>query len=128
MAQHGAFVWNELHTGDTAKAKEFYTALLGWNAKEAAADDSMQYTEFENDGVSIGGMADMAGAENLGASPHWMPYIAVDDVDASAARARELGAELKIPPMGIPKVGRFCVIADPLGAVAGLITLAEPIK
>ena len=125
MAQHGAFVWNELHTADTARAREFYTALLDWGTKDPAPEDPMQYTEFQNQGESIGGMMNLAGSEHISTTPHWMPYIAVDDVDASAERAKKLGADIKVPPMDIPHVGRFCVIADPLGAIAGLITLAE---
>lgn len=60
MAQHGAFVWNELHTADTARASEFYTALLDWGTKDPAADDPMQHTEFQNRGESIAGLITLA--------------------------------------------------------------------
>ena len=50
------------------------------------------------------------------ASPHWSVTFAVDDTDAVAARARELGATLLVEPFDIPPV-RSAVIRDPQGAV-----------
>jgi predicted enzyme related to lactoylglutathione lyase len=49
-----------------------------------------------------------------------MPYIAVDDIDASAKKAVELGGKVKVPPTDIPNIGRFCVLQDPTGAVISL--------
>jgi predicted enzyme related to lactoylglutathione lyase len=50
------------------------------------------------------------------APPHWMAHIAVDDVDAAARRAEELGGRIQSPPTDIPSVGRFAIVADPRGA------------
>jgi predicted enzyme related to lactoylglutathione lyase len=47
---------------------------------------------------------------------HWMVYFAVDDVDATSARVKELGGEVVVGPDDIPKVGRFAVLRDPQGA------------
>ena len=44
------------------------------------------------------------------------PYVAVADCDASAAKAKSLGAQVVVPPEDIPKVGRLSVLIDPLGA------------
>jgi predicted enzyme related to lactoylglutathione lyase len=55
--------------------------------------------------------------------PHWMTYIAVDDVDQSAAKVWELGGKVCVPPTDIPNTGRFCVVNDPSGATFSLITL-----
>lgn len=46
---------------------------------------------------------------------HWMPYVAVNDVDASAAKVKELGGTVCVPPTDIPGTGRFAVIGDPTG-------------
>jgi predicted enzyme related to lactoylglutathione lyase len=48
--------------------------------------------------------------------PHWLPYIAVDDVDASAAKVKDLGGTVRSAPMDIPEIGRFAVVADRQGA------------
>ena len=56
----------------------------------------------------------------------WLPYFAVDDADATAARARELGAQVVMGPEDLPNVGRFCLLQDPQGAMFYAIKLAYP--
>jgi uncharacterized protein len=55
---------------------------------------------------------------------HWLVYFAVDDVDASLAKAQELGATTILPPMQVD-AGRFSIISDPQGAVLSIIQLAQ---
>ncbi len=121
--QHGAFSWCELMTKDVAKAKAFYTTLFGWEAENMAAA-GMDYTVLKVAGKGIGGiMAVPPGAEGM--PPMWGAYVTVDDVDQTAQTAKQLGATLLVPPKDIPKVGRFCVIQDPQGAVISAITYLE---
>jgi len=47
--------------------------------------------------------------------PHWATYFTVDDADATAREATQLGATLCLPPQDIPGVGRFCGITSPQG-------------
>ena len=54
---------------------------------------------------------------------HWMPYFAVTDADAAAAKAKDLGGTLRVEPTDIPNVGRFSVIVDPAGAQFSVIAL-----
>jgi hypothetical protein len=82
----------------------------------------MVYNEIVVEGRHVGGIYKM-GPESDGATAHWMSYVAVDDVDDRAAKAAELGGKVRVPPMDIPNVGRFCVINDPTGATISLITL-----
>jgi predicted enzyme related to lactoylglutathione lyase len=51
---------------------------------------------------------------------HWTTYIATQDADAAVARAKELGATILSEPMDGPKMGRFAIIQDPIGAVFGI--------
>jgi uncharacterized protein len=48
--------------------------------------------------------------------PHWSVTFAVDDADAAAAKATELGGQVIVPPFDAPWV-RMTVIADPQGAI-----------
>ena len=52
---------------------------------------------------------------------HWLPYFASVDVDATVKKAGSLGAQTFVPPMDIPGVGRFAVLADPQGASFAVI-------
>jgi hypothetical protein len=49
--------------------------------------------------------------------PNWVPYILVDDADAAATRARELGGSLLYGPVDVFDVGRMAYLQDPTGAV-----------
>ncbi|MFQ5695321.1 MAG: VOC family protein [Acidobacteriota bacterium] len=118
----GTFGWSELATRDTKAAGVFYSELFRWNQK--TDEGPILYTEFQVDGRSIGGM--MAMTEHHGDAPaHWLPYVMVDDCDATAAKAGELGATTFVPPNDIPNVGRFAVFADPTGAALAIIQLAR---
>ncbi len=126
MPKHGEFCWNDLATTNLEVCKKFYGKLLGWQFKESDAA-GMAYSEFSVDNQKyVGGMwqTDQCpeGATNE-TPPHWMTYIAVDDVDQSAARVAELGGSVCVPPTDIPNTGRFAVINDPTGATFSLITL-----
>ena len=46
---------------------------------------------------------------------HWSVTFSVDDPDATAERATELGGQLMVPPFDLPWV-RMTVITDPHGA------------
>ena len=133
MPAHGAFCWNELSTTDLGAATNFYKALLGWEIKEGdAPGGGMKYNEIVVGGRHVGGMYSVnemcaEGGEGAEAAqqhpPQWRIYVAVDDVDASASKAKELGGKVCVEPMDIPNVGRFCVVSDPAGATFSLITL-----
>jgi uncharacterized protein len=114
----GVFVWDELHTSDPAGAKSFYGEVLGWTARDEDMG-GMTYTIFQNRaGTDIGGCSQLREGEP---GPHWLVYIGADDIDATTARAKELGGTILVEPMDIPNnIGRFSVIQDPAGAVFGL--------
>jgi len=127
MPKHGEFCWNDLATTNVETCKKFYGELLGWKFKESDAT-GMAYSEISIDGQkTVGGMwqTDQCpeGEPSEMPPPHWMTYIAVDDVDASAAQVAELGGSVCVPPTDIPNTGRFAVINDPTGATFSLITL-----
>ena len=125
MPKHGTFCWNELATTNLEACKSFYGELFGWKL-ERSNIPGMEYLEFGNEGdCKLGGMHQM-GNEFGDAPPHWMSYIAVDNVDDSAAKVWELGGKVCVPPTDIPNVGRFCVVNDPTGATFSLITLKKP--
>ena len=107
------FCWYELMTSDTAAAGKFYSDVVGWKAEESQG--GMPYTMFNTPaGPPVGGMM---GLPEANAHPAWVGYVAVDDLDASTAKAAELGGTVHKFPSDIPGVGRFSVIADPHGAI-----------
>lgn len=118
MNQPGSFGWAELATRDVEAAKRFYGETFGWGA-ETSGEGAQAYTEWKLDGQSIGGAMAM-GEQQAGIPPHWMVYLVAEDVDATAARAQELGGNQLVPPMDFPG-GRFAIVTDPQGAAFGLM-------
>jgi uncharacterized protein len=113
----GVFVWDELVTTDLDGAQRFYEEIFGWTTKDMGTDFG-GYRIFEVGGIGIAGL--MA-APDPSIPAHWQPYVAIDDTDATTAKAKELGGSALLEPMDVPTVGRIAVIRDPQGAVFGII-------
>jgi predicted enzyme related to lactoylglutathione lyase len=130
MPKHGEFCWHELGTTNLEECQKFYSEIFGWKIQKSSnTDTGMDYREMSlSNDCSFGGMYEMTKemfGENMPPS-HWINYIAVDDVDASAKKAVELGGTLLRDLIDIPNVGRMAIIKDPTGAVFSLITLNQP--
>lgn len=125
MTEKAKFVWNELLTTDQQESGQFYSSLLGWTRNEIDMGPMGIYTVFQQDGEDVAGM--MAPLTDFSRSrpPFWTAYIAVDDIDACAARVAELGGTIIAEPEDIPNVGRVCMLTDPKGAPVCLMTPSE---
>ena len=110
------FVHLELNTPDLPKAKEFYTALFGWQFqdKDMGAPAGI-YSTFKPETGPGGGMMTMPGG-NQG----WLAYVGVEDINAATERAKSLGAKVCMGPQEVPNVGRFTIITDPTGSTIAM--------
>ncbi len=112
----GRFCWHELLTTDTAACAEFYAGIFGWRVQQDDMPGVGTYTVFHRGEQMEGGMMALPPEAAAQASPHWIPYVAVADVDATAALVGPAGGAVHCPPTDIPGLGRFAVAADPHGA------------
>jgi hypothetical protein len=117
----GSFAWNELNTRDIAAAKAFYPEVFGWNANDMDMP-GMTYTEWKRGDTTVAGMLPMPDMVPTEVPDHWLVYFAVDDTDASVAKAAKAGGTTLLPPTDIPP-GRFAVLADPDGASFAVIKM-----
>jgi predicted enzyme related to lactoylglutathione lyase len=117
---HGFFVWYELLTTDIAAAKAFYGSVVGWGAEDASTAE-FAYILLTGGHGPVGGLMDLpAEARRMGATPRWVGYVAVDDVDARAERIKQLGGAIYVPPTDT-NIGRIAVVADPQTATLALV-------
>ena len=117
---HGRFAWYELITTDVAAAQAFYTKVVGWNAQDASTPD-LPYTLFTDGQASVSGLMDLPDeARRKGATPRWMGYVGVRDVDATVDRLKALGGAVYVPPTNT-NIGRIAVVADPQAADLALV-------
>ena len=119
-APPGAFCWDELLSTDPEGAIAFYEALFGWKPERNAMPDGATYTVMRRGPAMAAGV--MARPARATFRSSWLPYIATANVDATAERARGLGAMITTPPADIPGIGRFAVLADPAAARFALLS------
>lgn len=114
----GRFCWHELATTNLAQAKSFYGDVFGWRTSETPTGDEAMgpYTMAHLDDRDVCGMYTlMAEQLQFGIPPHWMPYVAVEDAEQTAARAKELGATVHVQPMQVMDIGKMAVLESPTG-------------
>jgi predicted enzyme related to lactoylglutathione lyase len=113
-----AFVHVELHTGDLAKAKDFYGKLFDWKIEDAPMPGGEGSYAMINVGEGTGG--GMMTSQTPGVPPHWLAYVGVDDVAAKTKKAKDLGAKIVVEVMNVGDFGIMSVITDPTGATLAL--------
>ncbi len=133
--EHGSLNFNGLNTRDAEGAKAFYGSVFGWTTLALPAGEMWTLPgygddlERDNPGLREQ-VAEMGGPEGFvdvvaSLSPiaddqpdtpaHWNVTFAVDDADAAAAKAAELGGTVVVPPFDAPWV-RMTILNDPQGA------------
>jgi uncharacterized protein len=107
----GEIVHLEIPADDTEKAREFWSSLFGWQFESYPGPSEYHMARLaENQGAAISNESGRRGMR---------PYFDVDDVNAGAARVRELGGECA-EPMPVPQMGWFATCTDPQGNEFGL--------
>jgi uncharacterized protein len=114
------FVHLELSTSDTAKAKEFYSGLFGWEFTDNDMGN-MIYSTFKPSSGPGGGLFSMPGMPTF-----WLAYVGVEDINASTEKAVALGATIHKGPMEIPHIGWMTILGDPTGATIAIFQPAQP--
>ena len=108
----GQIVHFEIPADDTAKSREFWGSLFGWQFESFPGP-------FE---YHIARIDDRSGAAITTMEPGkkgTRTYFSVEDINAGAARVKELGGESG-DPMPVPNMGWFVMCTDPYGSEFGL--------
>ena len=98
----------ELHTGDLARARDFYTELLGWRREQIHAREGT-YEALAMGGAVGGGIVECSTER-----PLWLPYVEVDRIGQATARAQRLGGTVLLGPREGP-AGWRSVVETPAG-------------
>src|SRR5580658_7457310 len=99
LSQHapGTFCWVELNTTDAAAdAKSLYTKLFGWDYLDNPMGPDMIYSTCQINGKSAGALYETHDPNN---PPYWDLYICVESAEESAAKAKDLGANILMGPV-----------------------------
>ena len=107
----GDWFWNDLFTHDTAAATNFYTALVGYQAKRVEVEGTQSYQILLRDNRPRAGIVDLPWPE---VSANWVPYVLVDDIAPTIQDALRLGGSLLL------HLDNVALLTDPTGAAFGI--------
>lgn len=112
----GAPVSNfEITSADPAKAREFYSAVLGWKMNHLP-ENNYTFVDTDAGGAGIGG-----GIGPLrGPKPFVTMYIVVPDIDAVLKKAVNEGGAVVFPATKVGPTTTIGLFSDPDGNVIGL--------
>ncbi len=115
--------WVDLSTPDVEGACRFYGDLLGWTIE--THDSPMgEYRIGTVRDRAVGGMM-AAPVEAAEAPAAWAVLFHVADVDEVVAAVEAAGGMVLEPAFDLPD-SRIAILADPSGAVFGVVSQAEP--
>jgi predicted enzyme related to lactoylglutathione lyase len=109
----GTLCWADLMTPSQSAAAKFYASVFGWDL--TPGQDGSGYLHIKNGSDFIGSIPP-AEHRPPNIPPHWMLYFLVENCDASADKAKQLGATLLMGPSTVERVGRMAIVDDPQGA------------
>jgi predicted enzyme related to lactoylglutathione lyase len=109
----GQIVHLEIPAGDTAKAREFWGSLFGWefNAFPGGPTEYLMTQIDDSSGAAIFG----ADGDKRGTRP----YFSVDDIHEGIAKVNDLGGQAG-DAMPVPNMGWFSTCTDVEGNEFGL--------
>jgi predicted enzyme related to lactoylglutathione lyase len=133
--EHGSLNFNGLATRDPEAAEAFYGEAFGWQTLALPAGvmwtlpgygdhleestpglrDQMAQMDAPDGFIDVVAALDPIAPDDSETPAHWSVTFGVDDADATATKARELGGEVVAGPVDAPWT-RTAVIKDPQGA------------
>lgn len=113
----GKFVWADMVTDNAASARAFYSGLFGWEFRDLGG-----YHLALSDGRPLCGLLEKPKPiDQPDARPRWMGFISVTDVGKVQKATIQAGGKVLVPSTAIPQRGVQAILADPEGAVFGVI-------
>lgn len=119
----GTIGWIDLTVDDATRVRDFYAKVVGWTPADVPMGDYNDFNMVAANGHPAAGVCHRRGS-NANLPPQWLIYIHVADLDASLAACTSNGGALLHGPVNFGGMGRYAVIRDPAGAVAGLFQAA----
>ena len=108
----GQVVHVEIPADDTAKGREFWGSLFGWEFEAFPGPFEYHTTQItEETGAAITDMEPGKRGPRV--------YFDVADINAGAARVKELGGEAG-EPQSVPDMGWFAICKDTVGNEFGI--------
>jgi len=116
----GDWIWIQLLSRDARKAAEFYREVARYEVAENTTSNRLSDYVLVSEGYARATVRTIQ-STNEQVQPTWLPFVRVMNVAESVAMAKQLGGEVRIEPRPEVFDGKVAVVADPTGAVIGLL-------
>jgi len=120
----GRWVWGELFADNVEAEKTFYREVFGWQY-DTSGSGKDAYTLVRVNGRPIAGIIHYAKPPDAKRSARWLPLMSVPDAARAAQQADASGGKVLVPAKTFPGRGEVAVLADPEGALFGVIRTAS---
>ena len=117
LAEYGELIWAQLWVRDPDQSLPFYKAVLGFTEMEGDPEDENIYDHVWGTNDRYRASLDRIPEVNTKGIPSWFAFVRVEDVEATVAKALELGGFLYLAPDPEIRDGRMAVVRDPAGAI-----------
>ncbi|MGB6485588.1 MAG: VOC family protein [Steroidobacteraceae bacterium] len=124
LAAPGEWIWTALFVADPKQESAFYRTLFGYQVDDLSSDDSSgdkasHYVLSSDDYARVG--LNALPADSVHRRAHWINFVRVTDAAGTARKAVALGGRVLVAPRIDRHGGRLAVLADPSGAVFGVM-------
>src|SRR5216684_8092040 len=90
VEQSAVFAWYELLTTDVSAAQSFYGKEVGWDVQDTSTSE-FAYRLFSVGRTPVAGLMELPlDGRKKGATPRWVGYVAVEDVDGVVDQVKRL--------------------------------------
>lgn len=118
----GCIVWHELVSSDADASANFYASIFGFEATTESMGE-LNARVFKHDGESFANILPKPSPE---APDAWGFYVETRNAQETTDLAVKSGGAVIVPPMPLPPIGIIAWLADPTGAVFGILQPEDP--
>ena len=122
LAKPGEWIWADLLARQPQEMTRFYQGIANYTAVDDTRSIEINDYFLRANGFARGGVGPLPADDIL---PNWLPYIRVEDVMNSLMQVTQFGGTVIVEPNPALFNGKLAVIADPTGAVFGIVQIKQ---
>ena len=123
LAAPGEWIWSSLVTTDPQQGAAFYKTVLGYDTFNLPDPQESRHFILASETFARASVNPLP--SNRPVHPRWISYVRVEDLTEMVGKATALGARIVVPPHQDRNGGTIALIADPAGALFGLLEWAD---
>jgi predicted enzyme related to lactoylglutathione lyase len=120
LADPGEWIWSSVVSGDPGKSAAFYQAVFGYEAFDLPDEDGLEHVLLSSNDYARASSNELP-AQAARAHPHWLNFARVVSTPDAVAKVQALGGRVLVQPHPDRHGGLVAIVADPAGAVFGLL-------